>query len=494
MRSHEHLVHVRGWSSEQIGAVFQTLRRKRAVYCLTREEFSRYCGGRNREAMAVFSDLDTDCDGRVDIFEVMTVLTIWSGTSWEEKQDLLFDLFDMMGKGFLKLDELVLMTTVMVQTMRKFVTLEDTQLADRAAIQGLAKEALPPDQTKLTKDGFQHWAKSCGLWGKLRGFVEDHAARGQEDSKTSRMWVRIGALERHEAKLSERVQQLQDRLPDFADACLEYVSAWGRRKRWDFLMQNIRHLVLKLQRLSDSMHMTLRDLETSITEDENSAGMASVIDPQKRFNQEQMIISLDAMREQSSVDFREVTILLKRLIDLTEPNENQAVMDADHTGELNVINEDEAEGMVGMAPPRVTENRQMMEQVHADMVADAEGDGCFALPALEGGQADPSKAHEQLLGLADDPLSTKSRELDLADVSPGGTLRSNEPTLVAIADFDPPNSHQTQMLKLVVGDMVTVLGQDGRGWWYGRKPSGKEGWFPPCYVQIKSSHFSSSGN
>lgn len=71
--------------------------------------------------------------------------------------------------------------------------------------------------------------------------------------------------------------------------------------------------------------------------------------------------------------------------------------------------------------------------------------------------------------------------------------RSNEPSLVAIADFEPPPSHQTQMLKLYVGDAVTVIGQDGRGWWYGRKQNGKEGWFPPSYVQLKSAHFSSSG-
>lgn len=492
LRSHDHLVHIRGWTSEQIGKVFETLRKKRAIYSLTREEFSRYFGGRNREALTVFSDLDTDCDGRVDIFEVIVVMTIWSGTSWEEKQDLLFDLFDMMGKGFLKLDELVLMGTVMVQTMRKFIQLEDTNLEDRASIQGIAKEALPPNETKLTRDGFQYWARSCGLWTKLRGFIEDHAARGQEDSKTSRMRARITALERHETRLSERVQYLQDRLPDFADACLEYVSAWGRRKRWDFLMQNIRHLVLKLQRFSDSMHTTLADLEGSLTEDEASQGMASFLDPQKRFNQEQMIISLDAMREQSSEDYREVTALLKRLIELTHPTEMQEAVEAKSTGELNVINEDEAEGLVGMAPPRVIESRHAMEQVYADMMADTEGDGTFARHAALMDQDEPSKASGQTLGLTDDPQ--RSRDLDIADMSPCGTLRSNEPTLVAVADFDPPPSHQTQMLKLTVGDSVTVLGQDGRGWWYGRKQTGKEGWFPPCYVQFKAAHFSSSGN
>mmetsp|Transcript_27516 Transcript_27516/g.86746 ORF Transcript_27516/g.86746 Transcript_27516/m.86746 type:complete len:507 (-) Transcript_27516:24-1544(-) len=501
LRSHEDLVHVRGWSSEQIGSVFETLRRKRSVYFLTREEFSRYFGGRNREALTVFSDLDTDCDGRVDIFEVFVVLTIWSGTSWEEKLGLLFDLFDMMGKGFLRLDEFVLMGTVMVQALSKFIDLDDGErLEDRAAILGLAKAALARNESNVTKDRFQHWARTNELWGKLEGFVKDHAARVNEDAKASRMRMRIGALERHASRLFERVRQLQDRLPDFSDACVEYVSAWGRRKRWDFLMQNMRHLVLKLQRLSDSMHTSLADLEALLNEDAVSGGMASVVDPERRFSQEQMIISLDTMRERSSGDFREAVDLLKRLIELTEPGEMQAVMDADRPrgSELNVITEDDAErdqqgNPLGMAPPRVIDSRRVMEQVHADMLAETEGDGCFARLAIADSPTQPSAAAERGLGIMDDPWSNASRELAITDVSPSGTLRSNEPTLVAIADFEPPPSHQTQMLQLSVGDQVTVLGQDGRGWWYGRKQTGKEGWFPPCYVQLKPAHYSTMG-
>jgi hypothetical protein len=65
---------------------------------------------------------------------------------------------------------------------------------------------------------------------------------------------------------------------------------------------------------------------------------------------------------------------------------------------------------------------------------------------------------------------------------------SDIPTLIAIADFEPPATHQSQMLQLIIGDTMTVSGQDGKGWWYGKKQDGTEGWFPPSYVQLKGAH------
>eukprot|EP00444_Apocalathium_aciculiferum_P073100 CAMPEP_0183574250 /NCGR_PEP_ID=MMETSP0371-20130417/132976_1 /TAXON_ID=268820 /ORGANISM="Peridinium aciculiferum, Strain PAER-2" /LENGTH=70 /DNA_ID=CAMNT_0025784301 /DNA_START=1 /DNA_END=213 /DNA_ORIENTATION=+ len=57
--------------------------------------------------------------------------------------------------------------------------------------------------------------------------------------------------------------------------------------------------------------------------------------------------------------------------------------------------------------------------------------------------------------------------------------------VVAFAAFDPPEGSEAQMLQLRPGDEIVALGQDGQGWWYGRKRDGSEGWFPPSYVQLK---------
>lgn len=496
LRSHEDLIHIRGWTREQIISVCDSLRIRTNKYTLDKDEFSRYIGGRHREAITIFNDLDTDYDGKVDIFEVLVVLIVWSGTEWEAKQEILFRLFDMMNKQFLKVDEVMLMGTVLVQTMRKFVKLE-LQMERYSWLREIAEGAFTPEgKTKLTFDAFVQWSNDCEPFEQLRGFVEDHAARGQPDSAESRMRLQISTLEKHVGKLFERLERLQQRLPDFIDSCIEYVSAWGRRKRWDFVMQNLRQLILNLHQCAENMHTTLSDLSSSLKEDEATQGLSSVIEPHKRFSQEQMIIDVEVMRQQSLADFREATDLLRRLIEFTEPHEtlNTTIgADQDPMSALNVINEEEHEQIMDMSPPRVVENRNLMKQVHNEMLNEIEEGGVFSRDT-EGFQALVEQHQQQKQeALGDDTAVAKAPAQPAAAAGKAAAQSEDPPTLTAIANFDPPPSHQTQMLHLVVGDQVTVIGQDGRGWWYGRKQNGTEGWFPPSYVQASAAHYSSGG-
>lgn len=514
LRVHEDLVHVRGWSQEQIDSVLETLRRQGAGYSLTKEEFARYIGGRHRESITLFNDLDHDYDGKVDLFEVLTMLTLWSGTQWAAKEVLLFKLYDMMGKGFLKVDEVMLMGTVIVSVMRKFVKL-DPRFDNVGTIRDIAHNAFAGGHKTLDMDDFRSWASGCDALSALRGFVEDHSARGLPDSKESRMRLQITMLEKHTSKLFERIEQLQDRLPDFIDSCIEYVSAWGRRKRWDFTSTNLRQLVLKMQQCAESMHTTLGDLSASLNEDEVSGGLSSVMDPQKRFSQEQMLLDVDVLRQQSLADFKEIANILRRLIELTEPNEMQAmtsVHDADSVL-LNAIQEEEGEGLIDIAPPGVINNRNLMKQVHAELLKDIGEGGALApvagapltsgVPAI-GDRGAHSASHLSLPGPNGEGASASPRGQGQASAKSLGSSAAATgkaaappepagPSLIAIASFEPPPSHTAQMLRLDVGEAITVVGQDGRGWWYGRKENGLEGWFPPSYVQVRASHFSSAG-
>lgn len=335
------------------------------------------------------------------------------------------------------------------------------------------------------------------------------------------MRLQITMLEKHTSKIFERIEQLQDRLPDFMDCCVEYVSAWGRRKRWDFTTQNLRQLILKMQQCAEAMHTTLADLSASLNEDEVSGGLTSVVDPQKRFSQEQMLLDVDVLRQQSLADFKEITNILRRLIELTEPNEMQvmtSVHDADSVL-LNAIQEEEGEGIIDIAPPGVIDNRNFMRQVHGELLKDLSEGGALALsngnvgasgvPAI-GDRGAHSGSHAALPGPNGEGAATSPRRvaghtsttslLSESGISAATTAKPavppepTGPSLIAIAAFEPPPSHTAQMLKLEVGENVTVIGQDGRGWWYGKKDNGMEGWFPPSYVQVRAAHFSSAGD
>jgi len=68
----------------------------------------------------------------------------------------------------------------------------------------------------------------------------------------------------------------------------------------------------------------------------------------------------------------------------------------------------------------------------------------------------------------------------VAAFSEGGAAEAGEaalPVVVAFAEFDPPESNETQMLALRPGDEIVAMGQDVQGWMYGRKTDGSEGWF-----------------
>lgn len=485
MSSHDDLVHMRGWTKEQITALFETLRKKHIVYTLTKEDYRRFVGGRNFEAVSVFNDLDDDCDGRVDIFEVFVTLTLWSGTSWEEKQDLLFRLFDMMDKGFLKVDEVLLLGTVLVQVLRKFVTIE-SHYADRSFMKDLAQQAFEQNQTQMQREAFFRWFGACKAWEELHAFLDDHAARAQPDSNGSRMRVEMGVVELHAARIFERIEILQDRIPDFSDHCIESVDAWGRRKRWDFSMQNLRHTILKLHQVSEDMHVKLTALDEMVTADEGSGGLSTMVDPRKRFQQEHTLIELKQMRATSLADYREATTMIQRLLELAEPVE--PITATQQQGELEVISEHD--GVADICSPRALEARVKMKSICAEMVADISEGGIFGQRFLTDFAEQATK--EAVRKSEVDDAGAHALEAALAAeqrLAQAVKLGSSEPTLVVIADFDPPRSHSAQMLRLLVGEHVIVLGQDGRGWWYGRKPdTGAEGWFPPSYVQVKPAH------
>lgn len=493
-------MHIRGWTHDQITMALDTLREQKMVYCLTREDFKRYFGGRNREVVTVFTDLDNHCNGRVDIFEVFVALTIWSGTPWDEKLSILFRLFDMMSKGSLKSDELLLMCTVLQQTLEKFVKLH--RHYDKNALKEFVKKAYPPDIVQIDSEQFRHWVHGSEPMKQLRGFAEDHAARVQPDLKMGRVQLQIAFFQKHASKLVERMERIHNFLPDFAEACVSYVSSFGRKKRWDFIVQNLRQLVLKLHEESETMHTTLGELSALVHQDEISGGTTVMIEPHKRHRQEQMMLDLEVTRKRSLQDIKEITEMINHLIELTEPNDTENIpgMTSTRRDSLNVITEEENDDiMMDMSPPRVTEHRSMMKRIYDEMLLDMEDGHVFGdQRARLSFTTDPPVTNGLMLQDANASATTaivavkpESENRDLAAAT--GSPRSNDPTLIAIADFDPPGSHQTQMLKMYVGDLITVVGQDGRGWWYGRKQNGQEGWFPPSYVQVKGAHFSSSG-
>lgn len=504
LRSHDNLVYVRGWTSGHIATLHDTLRKKQVIYALTREDYARFVAGKSSEAGPIFTDLDDDFDGKVDVFEVLVLITLWSGTPWHEKKELLFLIFDMMGKGFLKADELFFMVSVLERVVSKFVHIQK-DYGNLTDVARKAFEVVKAKQLKILE--FRQWLDSCQPFEDLKVFLEDHSGRARADFNDTRLQQEYRTIETHTLKLFDRIEKLHDRLPVFADDCSDYINAWGRRKRWDFVMQNLRQMLMDLNSVSESMHLKLAFLGEMLHEDEHSGGMASLIQPRRRFEQEHVILELSQMRTQSREQYGKVVTFLERLVEIAEPAEpglcTHIALDSTESPALEELdNEDaqDADGISLTAQNAPTDAVKRMKLLCTDMHNDLSEDGIFGMPNLKTMLNKIKAETPDFEGLSDVDgeveAVVRAGGASLAGGRGAADARAgSSKTLTVIADFTPPPSHEAQMLKLSIGEHVVVLGQDGRGWWYGRKvETDREGWFPPSYVHSNAAHYSSAGN
>jgi Ca2+-binding EF-hand superfamily protein len=456
---------------------------KQPCYVLSKEDFVKYFGGRNRESVSVFNDLDTDYDGRVDLFEIMVTVTLWSTTTWPEKQQNLFRLFDFNSKGAVRLDELLMFLSVGLRTLKKFVHV-DAKYEDLNVIQAAAKEALKDGDVQIDLGGFTRWFNDCDLLVELMHFIDDHARRSVPEAEESPMRKTMSVLEKKCRDLSRKVEQLRDQMRQLEDDRPDPETS--QRKRFDFMIQNLHKLAVKLQRSCETQRHELAELTASLNEDSASNGMGSLVDPRKRFRHEQMLMSTELVQSESQKDFQEAADLLGKLIELVYGKNagdgSSAAMkegfDAPWSGahEASLGQVGRGGNLLGAVEEEDDEGDE------DDMVKERE--------RLSLREAKRGRLKKQL----DEMSSTEPRARpsidqnamgDDDDFGPGDEAKPGEPVVVAIADFDPPRSHETQMLAFHTGDEVIATGQDGKGWWYGRKRDGTEGWFPPSYVQLK---------
>lgn len=473
LRSFENLKHVHGWTADQIDKIRDTLRVKQPLYVLSKEEFVKYFGGRNRESVSVFNDLDTDYDSRVDLFEILVTVILWSTTTWDEKQHNLFRLFDFNFKGAVRLDELLMFLSVGLRTLKKFVQVEQ-RYDDLALIQATVKEAFKEGEVQIDVDGFCRWFNDTELLVELMAFIDDHARRSVPEAEESPMRKTMSVLEKKCKELGRKVEQLREQMRHLDDDRPD--SETSQRKRFDFMMQNLHKLAVKLQRSCETQRHELAELTASLNEDSASHGMGSLVDPRKRFRHEQMLMSTELVQSESQKDFHEAADLLGKLIELVYGKE--------------VANSPEFKGGIEAWSGTGARGGNLLGSVEEEGSED-EDDMVKERERLSLREAKRGRLKKQL----DEMSSTEHKARPSIDQNsswvvegeyePGDEPKSGEPVVVAISDFDPPRSHETQMLAFHTGEEVIATGQDGKGWWYGRKRDGTEGWFPPSYVQLK---------
>lgn len=445
---HESLIHFRSWKAQQVADVLQQVRRNSPVLYLTKERFLSFFGERARDTACVFNDLDSDFDGRVDVFEALVTMVLWSRSSWPEKLDLLFQCFDFNAKQTLRPDELLFMGVTIAQSLGKFARLDEKwdKEAMRAAVHTAFDATSTPAEQRLAEvtggsslkttlhlDQFKAWFQENEVTLELQQFVNEHCDIQRPEAVESSFQKAIRLLE---YRLDEQVAILEKLRAARDQAHGEDVDRPpAQQTRYDFVLQSLDKLLVKLARSSETQRHELGQLTQ---EDQGHA--QPILEPRRRLKHGQILMELDVLQQAFVLERKEAEELLSKLHELTY----QPGTAAKH-----------------VPLPALQDMRHDIEE-----------------------QSDLARS-ERLLNREYKKMLMKKTVGDEPELV--GLERGEEqfPTVVAFADFDPPPSHAAAMLSLRVGEEIVATGQDGHGWWYGRNASGKEGWFPPSYTSLK---------
>lgn len=461
--------------------------------------------------MKVFDDLDTDFDGKVDTFEVLLTIVVWSCASWEEKSELLFRCFDFNRKGNLRFPELAFLVSTTVRATKKFVSL-DLGLDNVAKQKAAASEAFD-EAGKLELESFRAWFEASDLPRQLREFVDEHSAKGAApEMKEAPVRRDLRMQDYHAQELSQEVERLRTLAVQLDQQEVERSDQ--QSSLYEVLSKRIGQLLKKLDCASETLKSELAELTASMNQDAHTSGPAVLLEPTSTLRHDQLRAEIAILQKSCQEDCQESERLLERMKDLTYGTDQA----------LTTIPRPASAAMEEALPPLLGSSASLSMAAHLSdedrrrRILDRELKRkraitrigatteqplrAVAKPVVDGDQrmivplstytaptaaSKASAAIASLAGLAVSAASPALAASSAVDVEQdAATLEAAEamPIVVAFADFDPPVSHDTQMLTLRIGDRITATGRDGGGWWYGSKADGTEGWFPPSYVQL----------
>lgn len=507
------LVYFQVWTASEVARVQEALRRRKAVMSLDKTHFSRFFAAQSPELVKVFDAMDTDFDGKVDTFEILLIVVLWSNATWEEKLQLLFTCFDFNAKGFLRFAELFFMLSTASKVLRKFAQLEP-DLEDPAALREAALGAFGGEQGgELAADGFNRWFEESNLAQKLRVFVDENASASVPEVVEAPMRQSVRMLEYNTQELAQKIEHLKQSTA-ILDA-EEVQRGTQQQQQFDVLRRSLERTLNKLTLALETIQSEVAELVGSLNDTTAGAGAVGLVAPQAKQKHELLHREIEVLRRQCVQDHEGASEILGRLIELTfglPPPTPEPLPDG---GQRPVSKEAAAEERASVndrfakvSDPEADKRRLRLldrelrrkagKKPAQSSVTVAE-DGTIVeldpmqlqVPPIEAGQAEardsPSPELAQAAAEPEVQRLLPGEALPTEDFPDGDVDEGEEdlPVVVAFADFDPPDSHDTQMLVLRVGDEIVATGQDGQGWWYGKKKDGSEGWFPPSYVQLR---------
>eukprot|EP00929_Paragymnodinium_shiwhaense_P006511 TRINITY_DN11001_c0_g1_i1.p1 TRINITY_DN11001_c0_g1~~TRINITY_DN11001_c0_g1_i1.p1 ORF type:complete len:604 (-),score=210.75 TRINITY_DN11001_c0_g1_i1:185-1996(-) len=404
------LFFLRPCKAKEVNEIVELFRRSRACMALDRRSFEEAMWLKSPQAVRVFDDLDTDFDGKVDTFEVLLTLILWSCTTWDEKLELLFRCFDFNRKGALRFPELAFMVATTVRTTRRFVQL-DLELEDMEAQKSAAAAAFPGSSPLSTRqialDAFRGWFEASDLGKKLRSFVDEHAPPTGEAGDGGSGGVLPAQLEapvRRDLRLQDyRVQEMLQELSKLRHWLRELESeAPDRNEQQESLYQvlhkRVGQLLSKLDLALDTLRSELAELSSSMNEATARAGGGAValVQPLTQLRHDQLQAEIAVLQRRCQEDCREAALLVEKLRELTYgSSQAQRPLSRPPTAEL---------GVAPAAAPVAAARAQPTDQERKERVLDREARRKRGITRIGEGQATNANALPAALAKQVEPV------------------------------------------------------------------------------------------
>jgi len=463
-----------------------------------RTTFDQVLGRRNPEVMRIFDELDTDADGKVDTFEVLLTLILWSCAPWDEKLELLFRCFDFNCKGSLRLPELVLLAATATRVVARFAevpggagdfrTLREETSAAYGSTQG----------GELHQQAFAQWFETSALAQQLKSFIDQSLGDEAPEAVEALVRERLRMLEYRSQELLQAIEELNEA----AQGLKAEAKAKPADAKCDELWRSFDAMHARLTTAAESQRGELAELTASLSQI-SEQGPAALLEPSTRARHSHFIKEITALEQHARQYLTEAKQTLGQLIEIIRGPDNRPETPVTALPPLPRPPDASADPAAATRNLRLLDRELRRLKIRQPVEASGISDVYAAAAPLNPGVQQPVLAAAggvaNGVGPSAPTATVAAAGAAAASASSGGGGGSGEggdagaeaeteeamPMVVAFAAFEPPESSETQMLTLQPGDEILALGQDGQGWWYGRKTDGSEGWFPPSYVQLK---------
>jgi len=438
------LQHVLNSPPGGIERVLATVKSLRSGFLLSKDAFLEgWAQAGHVPPVTLFRALDTDGDGLVDVFEVATLLALYARGTWQERTDILFQIFDFNAKGSLTQDELRFMGCTIIRVLSKFL---DTEVDEDLVTSWRTDPLQTPSDSGFSTNDFFEWFKASSHAKELRLFIDENATHEKSEFNDMPAILRTAII-----GLQSAFENQHSRYCALKRDLTTAKKMWSALAHVDTKVQSPKNAPGRIPTDTDPKPVGGQDDADTDPKDSTTSmeGIDKIMSSRDLYLLTQIDILMVRIEKATSMQRLDIDELIN-LVDAATMDPQARIRQRQVWADVEAIQKE-------------TERNITTCMRAIECLIDLRGGTRSSSAQKDGGKHEGAQRKPRVTGIPAD--------------------YEGHPTIV-IKAFTPKGGYDMDMLTLDLGENIRALGQDPHGWWYGRKDNGQEGWFPPSYVSL----------